>query len=94
MRVPVWARWALAAVLVVAVATAGVAANLAVLGGESDDTRLGTLSARSIDPAATPIPIPEQAGEPDGDTQGTGNDRGGENGDDHREDDGDDDDDD
>lgn len=60
MRVPPWARWALAVVLVLGVATAGVAANLAVLGTSTDDTRLGTLSAKSLAVAsgqAVPVPL-------------------------------------
>ncbi len=71
MRVPAWARWALAAVLVLGIATAGVAANLAVLGSSEDDTRLGTLSAGSLAPPpqpgtaapqpAVPVPVPGAA---------------------------------
>ena len=60
MRVPPWARWALAVVLVLGVATAGVAANLAVLDSSADDTRLGTLSAKSLAVAsgqAVPVPL-------------------------------------
>lgn len=60
MRVPPWARWALAVVLVLGVATAGVAANLAVLDSSTDDTRLGTLSAKSLAVAsgqAVPVPL-------------------------------------
>lgn len=75
MRVPSWARWALAAVLVVAIATAGVAANLAVLDSGSDDTRLGTLSARSIAPDAAPVPIPERTDDRDGDRDEKGDER-------------------
>jgi len=56
MRVPTWVRWLLAAVLVVGIATAGVAANLSVLGSETDDTRLGTLSARSLAVASGQAP--------------------------------------
>ena len=52
MSIPPWARWALATVLVLGVAGAGVAANLAVLGSSGDDTRLGTMSAGSL--ASTP----------------------------------------
>ena len=94
MRVPTWARWALAAVIVVAVATAGVAANLAVLDSEANDTRLGTLSARSIDPTATLIPIPERVRDHDGDADSSHDpDDGREktDDDDHRDDDRDDD---
>jgi len=81
VRVPIWARWALAAILVVGIATAGVAANLAVLQGESDDTRLGTLSARSIAPDAAPVPVPERTGERDDDER----DRAGDDRDDERD---------
>lgn len=59
MSIPPWARWALAAVLVLGVAGAGVAANLAVLGSSGDDTRLGTLSAGSL--ASTPQAPPASA---------------------------------
>ena len=48
MRVPPWARWALAAVLVLGVTAAGLAANLALLDSTTDDVRLGTLSAGSL----------------------------------------------
>jgi len=48
MRVPPWARWALAAALVLGVTAAGLAANLALLGSTTDDVRLGTLSAGSL----------------------------------------------
>lgn len=75
MTVPTWARWVLAAVLVVGVATAGVAANLAVLDRGSDDTRLGTLSARSIAPDAAPVPVPERTGERDDDDSRAGDGR-------------------
>lgn len=64
MSIPPWSRWLLAAVLVVGIATAGVAANMAVLGSSDDDTRLGTMSARSIAPGVSPIPRP-QVDEPD-----------------------------
>lgn len=83
MKVPMWARWALAVILVAGIATAGVAANLAVLGSTDDDTRLGTLSARSIAPDGTPIPRPAVS-EPDRDDDGEERDHG-------REDDSDDD---
>lgn len=66
MRVPLWARWALGVILVVGIATAGVAANLAVLGSTDDDTRLGTLSAQSIAPDRMPVPRPAVS-EPDND---------------------------
>ena len=59
MSIPPWARWALAAVLVLGVAGAGVAANLAVLGSSGHDTRLGTLSAGSL--ASTPQAPPTSA---------------------------------
>ena len=48
MRVPPWARWALAAALVLGVTAAGLAANLALLDSTTDDVRLGTLSAGSL----------------------------------------------
>lgn len=82
MRVPTWARWLLAAILVVGIATAGVAANLAVLGSESDDTRLGTLSARSIAPDAAPVPVPGRA---DRDDAGDDDDEGEDDGEDRDE---------
>ena len=59
MSIPPWARWALATVLVLGVAGAGVAANLAVLGSSGDDTRLGTMSAGSL--ASTPQASPTSA---------------------------------
>lgn len=76
MRVPTWARWLLAAILVVGIATAGVAANLSVLGSETNDTRLGTLSARSISPDAAPVPIPERIDDDDDDKE-KGREKGG-----------------
>lgn len=63
MSTPPWARWALAVVLVLGVAAAGVAANLAILETGNDGTRLGTLSARSISSGATPRPDSSGAGE-------------------------------
>jgi len=48
-----------------------VAANLSVLGSETDDTRLGTLSARSIAPDAAPVPTPARIDDDD-DDQATG----------------------
>lgn len=89
MRVPTWARWALAVILVVGIATAGVAANLAVLGSTDGDTRLGTLSARSIAPDGTPIPRPAVS-EPD-DDDSEAKDREGKDRDDDHEDDSEDD---
>ncbi len=58
MRIPAWARWLLAAILIAGIATAGVAANLAVLGSEGDDVRLGTLSALSVTSGSTRVPRP------------------------------------
>ena len=76
MTVPHWARWALAAILVVGVASAGVAANLAVLNRGTGDAPLGTLSARSIAPSATPMPAPERVDVPGrGDDDHGGRDR-------------------
>lgn len=68
MRVPPWARWALAAVLVLGIATAGVAANLAVLGSTNDDVQLGTLNAGSL---AAPAAGAGQAAQPTGAGQAT-----------------------
>lgn len=56
MRVPPWARWAVAVVVVLGIAAAGVAANMAVLGSTNDDTRLGTLSAKSLAVASGQAP--------------------------------------
>lgn len=56
MRVPPWARWALAVVAVLGIAAAGLAANMAVLGSTNDDTRLGTLSAKSLAVASGQAP--------------------------------------
>jgi hypothetical protein len=81
VSIPPWSRWLLAAILVVGIATAGVAANMAVLGSSDDDTRLGTLSARSVAPGASPIPRPQvdepdDAARPGGDEAGDDEDRG------------------
>ena len=56
MRVPPWARWVLGVVLVLGIAAAGLAANLAVLDSTNDDTRLGTLSAKSLAVASGQAP--------------------------------------
>ena len=56
MRVPPWARWAVAVVVVLGIAAAGVAANMKVLGSTNDDTRLGTLSAKSLAVASGQAP--------------------------------------
>ena len=85
MSIPAWSRWLLAAILVVGIATAGVAANMAVLGSSDDDTRLGTMSARSIAPGVSPIPRPQvdepgDAARPDHDGAGDDGDNGEERG--------------
>ena len=56
MRVPPWARWAVAVVVVLGIAAAGVAANMTVLDSTNDDTRLGTLSAKSLAVASGQAP--------------------------------------
>lgn len=97
MRIPPWARWALAVVLVLGVAAAGVAANLAVLDSSSDDTRLGTLSAKSLAVAsgqALPVPVATDEDDDKGDDKKDRGDKQDGKDDDHddeREDDSDDD---
>lgn len=77
MRVPPWARWALAAVLVLGIAAVGVAANLAVLGSTADDTRLGTLNAGSLAQAPQPGTQPQVGAAPQVDGDEGDGDRGG-----------------
>lgn len=84
MRLPPWARWALAVVLVLGVAAAGVAANMAVLDGTNDDTRLGTLSAKSLAVASGQAPPVRVVTDDDDDDRG---DKVDTHDNDHREDD-------
>ena len=84
MRVPPWARWALAAVLVLGIAAVGVAANLAVLGSTSDDTRLGTLNAGSLASAPQAQTAPTAGTAPQADDEGDGDHGGGGERDDER----------
>lgn len=81
MRVPPWARWAVAVVAVLGIAAAGVAANMAVLDSTNSDTRLGTLSAKSLAVASGQAPPVRVVTDDDDDDEG----------DDRREDDSDDD---
>lgn len=67
MRVPPWARWAVAVVAVLGIAAAGLAANMAVLGSTNDDTRLGTLSAKSLAVASGQAPPVRVVTDDDGD---------------------------
>lgn len=87
MRAPPWIRWSVAVIAVLAVAGAGVAANLVVLDSGGDNTTIGTLSARLIARTApTPVPAPapkaDAAGQADRAGAGTGV-----RGDNHRDDD-------
>lgn len=82
MRAPPWIRWSVAVIAVLAVAGAGVAANLVVLDSGGDNTTIGTLSARLIARTA-PTPVPAPRADAAGRT-GAGT---GERGDSHRDDD-------
>lgn len=51
MNVPAWVRWTVLAVVVMAIAVGGAAANMAVLGASDAEPTVGALSARGALPA-------------------------------------------
>jgi len=59
VNVPAWVRWTVLAVVVMAVAVGGAAANMAVLGASDAEPTVGALSARGALPAIATGPRTE-----------------------------------